>query len=394
MDFPERLKTLREKEGLSQRELAEKVFVSRAAVAKWEQGRGLPNSETLVDLADHFGLSPDQLLPRADSENFRDKLIRLLRRERNLLLIVFSCLLLAGGAAWGGLAYYEAHKDDPPDHIVDNAFYSQGYLGRFGLENLPACPCEEGYTPFLSGTIFHSVMEEDDFLDYAQLVFQTLIGTPGISYVSYLLQYVEGPFSLADVSSERPSTYYLFPATDFRDCFQRWQTEETSTLLFNFFTDVPSSYRPGQLLTPHCLQLDHFNAIIAPTVFEGREMNTQIQLSEGIASYLGTEKFNYQKIDLNNDNFADYFEDSIYQEVSKWNYEIVSKQYLAKLYLPISVTLSCSTSQGDYEITKSGFALSEWYRTFVARVDDRTITDVHVVSRSIGPGYGYRYTEK
>lgn len=51
--FKDKLKENRLKSGLSQEELAQKVFVSRSAIAKWEQGRGLPEDESLDRLA-HF----------------------------------------------------------------------------------------------------------------------------------------------------------------------------------------------------------------------------------------------------------------------------------------------------------------------------------------------------
>ena len=45
--FKDKLKELREKEGLSQQGLADKLFVSRSAIAKWENGNGIPSDEIL-----------------------------------------------------------------------------------------------------------------------------------------------------------------------------------------------------------------------------------------------------------------------------------------------------------------------------------------------------------
>ena len=38
MDFGDKLKQIRKKEGLSQEQLAEKIGVSRQAITKWETG--------------------------------------------------------------------------------------------------------------------------------------------------------------------------------------------------------------------------------------------------------------------------------------------------------------------------------------------------------------------
>lgn len=54
--FSEKLKELRTKAGLSQEELASKIFVSRSAVAKWEQGRGLPEDDSVERLAALFNV--------------------------------------------------------------------------------------------------------------------------------------------------------------------------------------------------------------------------------------------------------------------------------------------------------------------------------------------------
>ena len=53
---------LRTKNGLTQDELAEKVFVTRQAVSRWETGETVPNTETLKLLSDLFGVSINTLL--------------------------------------------------------------------------------------------------------------------------------------------------------------------------------------------------------------------------------------------------------------------------------------------------------------------------------------------
>ena len=53
---------LRTKNGLSQDELAEKVFVTRQAVSRWENGETVPNTETLKLLSNLFNVSINTLL--------------------------------------------------------------------------------------------------------------------------------------------------------------------------------------------------------------------------------------------------------------------------------------------------------------------------------------------
>ena len=56
------LQTLRAQHGLSQDELAEKVYVTRQAVSRWETGETTPNTDTLKLLAALFDVSIDTLL--------------------------------------------------------------------------------------------------------------------------------------------------------------------------------------------------------------------------------------------------------------------------------------------------------------------------------------------
>ena len=53
---------LRTENGLSQDELAEKVFVTRQAVSRWETGETVPNTETLKQLSNLFNVSINTLL--------------------------------------------------------------------------------------------------------------------------------------------------------------------------------------------------------------------------------------------------------------------------------------------------------------------------------------------
>lgn len=62
MDTKDILFELRTKNGLSQDELAEKLFVTRQAVSRWENGETVPNTETLKLLSELFDVSINTLL--------------------------------------------------------------------------------------------------------------------------------------------------------------------------------------------------------------------------------------------------------------------------------------------------------------------------------------------
>ena len=62
MNFNKKLQELRKQEGLTQEDLAQKLYVSRAAISKWESGRGYPNIDSLKAIANLFSITVDELL--------------------------------------------------------------------------------------------------------------------------------------------------------------------------------------------------------------------------------------------------------------------------------------------------------------------------------------------
>ena len=62
MEFNEKLAQLRKSRNMTQDELAEALYVSRAAVSKWESGRGMPSIDSIKDISLFFSVSIDELL--------------------------------------------------------------------------------------------------------------------------------------------------------------------------------------------------------------------------------------------------------------------------------------------------------------------------------------------
>ncbi len=66
--FGDNLKKLRKEHGISQKELAEKLFISQQAVAKWESDKASPNPEMVARIAELFGTTTDRLLGREETK--------------------------------------------------------------------------------------------------------------------------------------------------------------------------------------------------------------------------------------------------------------------------------------------------------------------------------------
>lgn len=92
--FSDKLKKLRLSKNLTQDQLAKLIYVSRSAVAKWEQNRGFPNIDALQRISKIFEVSIDDLL--SDKEL---KILEVINNKKKISLqrkiIIFLSILTA-----------------------------------------------------------------------------------------------------------------------------------------------------------------------------------------------------------------------------------------------------------------------------------------------------------
>ncbi len=62
MKFSEKIKEIRKMQNLTQEQFAEKIFISRNTVAKWESDRGYPDIQNLITISEVFEISLDDLI--------------------------------------------------------------------------------------------------------------------------------------------------------------------------------------------------------------------------------------------------------------------------------------------------------------------------------------------
>ena len=96
MEFNEKLVELRKSKGLTQEELAEKLYVSRTAISKWESGRGYPNIDSLKEISKFFSVSIDDLIgseeiavaAEKEKKELVSKYISLICNSLDILLVI------------------------------------------------------------------------------------------------------------------------------------------------------------------------------------------------------------------------------------------------------------------------------------------------------------------
>ena len=91
------IRTLRLQRGMTQRQLAETLFVSEQAVSKWERGQGCPDVSLLTKLSETFFVPVEQLLSGQLSEN--DAVGGNMRKSRYFVCPVCGSITVTTGEA-------------------------------------------------------------------------------------------------------------------------------------------------------------------------------------------------------------------------------------------------------------------------------------------------------
>ena len=87
MKISQVLKDIRQQHQLTQEALAEKLKVSRSAIARWESGKGIPDIGNLIAISREFDLSLDQLIK--EDERLEKKVIEDSKAKKWHYLVIF-----------------------------------------------------------------------------------------------------------------------------------------------------------------------------------------------------------------------------------------------------------------------------------------------------------------
>ncbi len=92
MEFSEKLRELRIQKNVSQAKLAADIHISRSAVAKWENGLGLPSDDSLKMLTEYFGISISELIPdKTNAETLVSKNRTINQQKKAIIGLTIGC---------------------------------------------------------------------------------------------------------------------------------------------------------------------------------------------------------------------------------------------------------------------------------------------------------------
>ena len=143
-EFSQIIKKLRNNKGISQEALGRIVNVSRSAIAKYENGLGLPSEDVINALCNYFNVDKNYLFPKENLEEvivLKNKKIK----SQKIAVIISACLLflvifiglmnlIPSPVSSGGLEILNAGNitNVPTEQIK---FFSQGEY-EFGYKNV------------------------------------------------------------------------------------------------------------------------------------------------------------------------------------------------------------------------------------------------------------------
>ncbi len=128
MSFKNKLQNIRKEKGLSQESIAERIGVSRQAVAKWETGQSYPDVENLILISDMFKVSIDKLV----KEDFDECEYNDIKEEKEIDDKIIEFLCRAKKVTYAGKGA-EVESSRPRSHDFEHSEgdlkYIDTYLG-------------------------------------------------------------------------------------------------------------------------------------------------------------------------------------------------------------------------------------------------------------------------
>jgi transcriptional regulator with XRE-family HTH domain len=141
------IKELRQRDGLSQEVLAERIYVTRQTISNWETQRSYPDVQSLLLLSVLFNVSLDELV-KGDTEMMRseiDKHTADIRRLTALAWVMSICMVI------GALGMLPMLKAFGPIGIIPSVILiSAAMVASFALERIKKKNDLETYTEIIA----------------------------------------------------------------------------------------------------------------------------------------------------------------------------------------------------------------------------------------------------
>lgn len=128
MEFGEKLKQLREEKGMTQQTIAEKLYVTRQAVSRWECGARYPDILTAKKIAQILNVSMDELLSGEELKQNIEKEPVLARPVENILQTVLYTIATVAYLLMSVFGIYSFFPSEAMAHYPGRGFSWTGFF--------------------------------------------------------------------------------------------------------------------------------------------------------------------------------------------------------------------------------------------------------------------------
>lgn len=339
--FAEKLKELRKNYNLTQQELGEILCVSRSAVAKWEQGKGVPSKQTIKDICETFKISKKDLFNEDDVENVIGNLDIEKKRNKIQLIIGITILIILF------LIRFIPVTINMSKPFAKNEFFSHSILNEYKLNDLKPIEYEEAVVE--NGMIFRANISggEKQYNEYVSYVYDYLKSSPYISRVSFLTNmpsrenldlinhYLVNSNSVYDHNDVSIKNYYEFYYfTEFPDYHKKQSLIKCKCLTIDFEDKNPKTYEYKDGTT-----------IVENFYMSVRDVSRQKDIL-GRKFYLIEDFYNCHADALTKNNYSDYFNITI-KDDKYLDIHIETKFYAFSVTANMEVTATIQNQNGE-----------------------------------------------
>ena len=302
--FKDKLKELREQKELSQYELADKLFVSRSTIAKWENGLGMPGKASMESLCEFFNVSKEELLKEDDPEIIINNIQKKSKKWFLwflLLLVMFIPVLIYSGAFTIAFCV-EMYEDTITPQ--DGKYYSEKYLKKFDLEGLDMIASTD--IQLFQNSFYADIESYEVFDDYVTYVYNRLQYSTTISYLSNDSK-IYNP-------TNKGSDIFLIPSTCLFDHIDEID-ENGRPIKYEFYFFNDNTKRDDKdYVNFNYLELSYSN-----NSFRMYLDKSEIKDDSYTKAYLVNEYFEINKINLTNENIEKYLKFNVNYDPQRIN---------------------------------------------------------------------------
>ncbi len=350
--FKDKLRKLREDKGLTQQELANLLFVTRSAVAKWEQGRGIPNPDSLDAITDFFAIEKKELLSEQDAMEviYTIQNASISERKQNMILISILSILLIVLASATALPRFLSKE-----RYYENQFFTQAQLDYFSLSNLKEIE-HSGKHLTSSMDSYYAILDDDiDIEEYANYIFEYLQNSPHISFVGFDIE-------RTTMKYEETNKVYIAPSNHINDYKQGLFRYEF------YYIDFLESNRDLQSPIPFkSISISSTNGV--SYYIKNESYNFSMHLRDTVSNsskeyYLLDEIYDFNIINVTTDNITDYFDIEIMTDEYIKEYFIVVfryKQYFVHANIEFDIVIGYEDQVfEEHQVIKKGYDWSTY----------------------------------